>query len=273
MPKYIVVPTSIKPADVIDFSKFDVHEFARARTEIQETEIEGEIIQEEVTVYDIENYTQITKPLENMEASDEVLNFNLRQAAWTPYRYTTSRLSTEYLIGYANTKNTDSVGETEVESYSVWISDWKKKEKNFQKLFPVKELTQAQYDAMLSLYVNTGSYLRVGSEIASFDIKPYLETGAWDYIATALVKSTGGRQRTQAEAKMMMLGFYGKYIPRTLIKQRGLENLQANYSRIKDALAKQQAEYIYFVETGNFLPGLQQARKRQIVQQYERLQK
>jgi hypothetical protein len=248
MPKYVVVPTQITPRDVIDFTQFDVHIFKRPRTEI-------------------------VKPLENMEASQEVLNFNLRLSDWSPYRYKTSRLSDQYLIGYANPNNTDSVGETESQSYSVWISDWKAKEKNFQKLFPVKELTQSQYDAMLSLYVNTGTFKKIGSDIASFDIQGYLDNGDWDYIATALVKSTDRRPRTQAEAKMLMLGFYGKFVSREKLKQKGLEKLQANYPKIKDALARQQAEYIYFVETGNFLPGLQQTRKRQLVIQKEQLQK
>lgn len=277
MPKYVVVPTTIKKEDVIDWSQFDTHVIKSSRSStIPAVDDNGNPIldengvqlTEDVTVYDEKNHTTIVKKLENMEASDEILNFNLRQNTWLPYK---RREGKNYFIGYNSTKDMDGDGYTEQQSWNDWITEWKQKEKRFQKLFPISELTQSQYDAMLSLYYNTGEFNYIGSEVAKFDIRSYLENGAWDYISTALVINGSGRIRTQAEAKVMMLGFYGRYIPRPKLLANGLEVLRKNYpDRIKDAVSKQQAEYIYYIETGKFLPGLSQSRMRQIVEKSKR---
>jgi len=268
MPKYVVVPTTIKKEDVIDWSQFDKHVIRTPRTETVDTVLGEETVQEEITVYDEKDYTSIVKTLDNMEASDEILNFNLRRSGWLPYK---RRENGTNIIGYNSVKNLDGDGYTELQSWNDWISDWKTKEKQFKKLFKISELTQSQYDAMLSLYYNTGNFQYIGSEVAKYDIRSYLENGDWDYIATALVNNGADRMRTQAEAKVLMLGFYGKYISRSKLLQNGLEVLRKNYpTRIKDAVSKRQAEYIYYVETGDFLPGLSQSRMRQIVEQAKR---
>jgi hypothetical protein len=277
MPKYIVVPTTIKKEDVIDWSQFDRHIIKTPRTEIQPLvdgsgnpilDENGNQEIEEITIYDEKDYSNLTKSLQNMEASDEILNFNLRRVGWLPYK---RKVDGNFVIGYDSKKDLDGDGYTELQAWNDWISKWKTKEKQFQKLFPISELTQSQYDAMLSLYYNTGEFNYIGSEVVKFDLRSYLENGDWDYIATAFVQNGNDRIRTQAEAKIMMLGFYGKYISRSKLIQNGLEVLRKNYpKRIKDSVSKQQAEYIYYVETGNFLPGLSQSRMRQIVEKSKR---
>ena len=77
MPKYVVVPTTIKKEDVIDWSQFDKHIIKTPRTETVDTVLGDETVQEEITVYDEKDYTSLVKTLDNMEASDEILNFNL----------------------------------------------------------------------------------------------------------------------------------------------------------------------------------------------------
>lgn len=232
MPKYVVVPTTIKKEDVIDWSQFDTH-IIRTPKSITTNLVDdngnpilnenGDQETDISTIYEEKDYTSLTKTLDNMEASEEILNFNLRRSGWLPYKRRENGVN---IIGYNSTKNLDGDGFTEVQSWNDWITEWKNKEKQFKKLFPIRELTQSQYDAMLSLYYNTGEFNYIGSEVAKFDIRSYLTNGDWDYISTALVINGADRMRTQAEAKVMMLGFYGKYIPRSKLLQNGLEVLR-----------------------------------------------
>ena len=63
----------------------------------------------------------------------------------------------------------------------------------------------------------------------------------------------------------MMLGDYGSRTERTLLRDRGLQILRKEYPTLTDKVARQQAEYVYYVETKRFLPNLTQTRMRQIV--------
>jgi hypothetical protein len=201
----------------------------------------------------------------NLEASQLVLNFVLRQTAWSGYRYTNPKTA-DLRIGYNTTVNTNGVGLTESQAYSDWIDAFKTAERKFKKLMPLTTLSQSQYDALLSLYFSTGSFTHVGTENRRFDILQYIKIRAWDYVGTALIMSGDNRPMRQGEAKILMLANYGKYTDRSLLKEQGLQNLRKAYPNgIEDVLGQQQAEYVYYAETGRFLPNMTQARKRQIV--------
>ena len=243
MPNYVVRPTTVTSEMLKDFS-----------------------------IYPITDETAVTelKEFRTLEASPLLLNFALRQYKWTPYQYADAEGVKR--IGYNTTKGNDGVGLTETQSYSYWLEDFKNKERRFKSLFPLDSMTQSQYDAMVSLHYFTGRFEYVGTDICIYDLRDYIRERKWDHIGTVFIYNGADRMRTQAEAKIMMLGNYGRYTDRSLLKERGLQLIRGNYpNRIKDALARQQAEYIYYVETRRFLPGLTQARKRQIVDQEQRL--
>jgi GH24 family phage-related lysozyme (muramidase) len=244
MPNYVVRPTTVTTEMLKDFSLYPVTDKI-AITEEKEIRI--------------------------LEASPLLLNFALRQFKWIPYQYTDSEGTKR--IGYNTTKHNDGIGLTESQSYSYWLEDFKNKERRFKSLFPLDKMTQAQYDAMVSLHYFTGRFEYVGTNICKYDLRTYINEQKWDYIATAFIYNGASRMRTQAEAKIMMLGNYGRYTDRSLLKENGIQLIRGNYpNRINDAAAKQQAEYIYYIETRRFLPGLTQSRKRQIVEQEKRLQ-
>ena len=201
----------------------------------------------------------------NLEASESVLNFVLRQSVWSGYRYT-NKQTMDVRIGYNTTANINGYGLTEKDAYSDWIDSFKIAERRFKKLMPLKTLSQAQYDALLSLYFSTGSFTHVGTTDRRFDILQYMQSGDWNYVGTALVLSGNNRPMRQSEAKILMLANYGKYTDRSLLKEQGLQNLRKAYpGSIDNVIGQQQAEYVYYAETGRFLPNMTQARKRQIV--------
>ena len=200
--------------------------------------------------------------LSSLEASQYLINFVLRQIPWIPYRYLKSNV---YYTGYSTKKDTNTNGMLETTAYSFWLEDFKNVEKNFKRLLPLETLTQNQYDSLLSLYYFTGEWGKVGSKSAQINIKQYILDKKWDYIATALINSGVDRIRSQTEAKIIMLGNYGRHTDRAILKANGLSLIEKNYpDYFEDNVAKKQAEYVYYVETRKFLPGLSEIRKKQI---------
>lgn len=241
MPKYTVVPSQITDEMVIDFDSLP-HK-ADYQTNLQ--------------------------PLDSLETSEKLLNFALRQTPYTPFKYKNKKTK-QNVIGYNGKLNMlNHNGVLEADAYSEWIEKFKDAEREFKRFFPLDRLTQNQYDALVSLYYFTGRWDRVGTEIASFNLKPDIQAQRWDRVATALIYNGNSRMRSQAEAKIMMLGDYGRHTPRSVLKKNGIKLIQAEYLRLTDSVARQQCEVVFYIETSRFLPGLTQPRMRQIVDYVE----
>ena len=141
-------------------------------------------------------------------------------------------------------------------------------ERAFKKQFPLTSLTQTQYDAMLSLYADTGTFIRVGNATRQFEIFDFITDKKWNYIATALTLSGAKRLDRQLDAKILMLGDYGTYRDRSYIKEDGIQTLLKEY--ITDQMTdeqRSQAEYVYYAETKRFLPNMTESRKRLLAKQ------
>tara|TARA_B110001454_G_C12706886_1_gene428985 strand:- start:1292 stop:1999 length:708 start_codon:yes stop_codon:yes gene_type:complete len=194
--------------------------------------------------------------LSEHEASDKLINLKLKHTKWLGY-------SKNSVIGYNGTVGLTGTGLTEAAAYTIWIEEFKDKERRFKKQFPLNQLSQSQYDAMLSLYVDTGTFINVGTELRKFQLLEFISEGKWDYVATALTLNGVNRIDRQAEAKLLMLGDYGTYKKRSLIKEDGIKTLLKEYStgQLNDE-QKKQAEYVYYAETSRFLPNMIESRKR-----------
>jgi hypothetical protein len=203
--------------------------------------------------------TQI--PLAQLEASDELINLKIRTAKWLGY-------SKNSVIGYKRTIGLTSDGLTEAEAYTIWIEEFKDKERAFKKQFPLTTLSQSQYDALLGLYADTGSFTTVGNKTRQFQLLDFISDKKWDYVATALTLSGADRLSRQAEAKILILADYGTYKNRSHIKEEGIQILVKDYTigQLTDEQRKQ-AEYVYYAETKRFLPNMIESRKRLLAKQ------
>lgn len=242
MPKYIVTPQVITDEMVIDFDSLPRKSF----------------------------YSDVLIPINELEVSEQLLNFALQQTPYYPFKLRNPKTKVEN-IGYGSTSDLNNqFGILETQAYSDWIVNFKDQEREFKKFFTTNDqLTQNQYDALVSLYVFSGRWDSVGSEIVSFNIKPWIQDQDWNRVGTALILNGTQRKRTQSEAKIMLLGDYGRQIPRSVLKKKGVQLIKGFYNRTKDAVVKQQCEIIYYISTSRFLPGLTQPRKRQIVDYIE----
>lgn len=235
----IILPNTLSEKDLIEFELFSVK---------NESYVNDKII------------------LANLEASEECLNFMLRQTFWRGYSYEQSGTNNT-LIGYGTSQETRSAtGLTEKQAYSYWVAGVKESEKKLKRQFPLDKLTQSQYDGMVSLYHSSGSFTSVGSDVRKFQLGNYIKKEEWNYVATALINSGTNRARRQAEAKIIMLGDYGIYKDRSLMKEAGIQDIRKNYpDNIPTNIAKNQAEFVYYAETGRFLPQLTMSRMRELV--------
>jgi len=202
--------------------------------------------------------------LKNLEASDELLNFVLRQRYWSAF-YTGD---TDKTIGYGSKDEVDGIGLTEANAYSLWLADFKAKERRFKTIIPLSSLSQTQYDALLSLYYHTGTISYVGSELRRFEIIDYIKQEKWNYVGTAMVYSGHQRLIRQQESSILMSAYYGRYKSRLEIKESGIQEMRRLYATLDD-VQKKQAEYVYYAETKRFLPNMPELRKRQVVKLYE----
>ena len=203
--------------------------------------------------------TQI--PLAQLEASDKLINLKIRTAKWLGY-------AKNSVIGYKGTTGLTSDGVTEAEAYTIWIEEFKDKERAFKKQCPLTTLSQSQYDALLGLYADTGSFTTVGTKTRQFQLLDFILDKKWDYVATALTLSGSNRLSRQAEAKILILADYGTYKNRSHIKEEGIQILVKDYTigQLTDEQRKQ-AEYVYYAETNRFLPNMIESRKRLLAKQ------
>lgn len=86
-------------------------------------------------------------------------------------------------------------------------------------------MSQSQYDALLSLYFDTGTINTIGTQARLFQITDFINNRQWDYVATAMTLAGENRLMRQQEAKVLMLADYGITKDRSLIKEQGLQTL------------------------------------------------
>lgn len=205
-------------------------------------------------------------PIKYLEASNKIINFLLRNIKWRGYVYL--GVDNREKIGYNLEVGLDSYGLTEADAYRIWIENFKDVERKFKKVMVLDRLSQSQYDGLLSMYYMTGDYTKVGTDIRKFNLFDDIKNRKWDYVASAMSNSGADRIMRQNEAKIIMLADYGVPKDRSLIKEQSLQDIVKRYpSRLLNDTARAQAEYVYYAETGRFLPKTSDSRKRILARQ------
>lgn len=238
------------------------------QNKLSNTLTENDLIEFDLFTKMNKTVTDTLVELKNLEASQELINFILRKNEWRGYQYAGGTL-----IGYGTTEQLNGIGITEAKAYNFWIDKFKATERRFKAKITSDgnvHFTQGQYDAMLSLFYHTGEVFNVGSAERRFNVKSYFDNKQWEYYATALILSGYQRNIRQGEAKIMMLGDYGRKKDRTIIKAEGIQRIRQLYpNRFETETAKEQAEYVYYAELQRFLPKMSQTRMRRIVALYK----
>jgi|TARA_R110000851_G_scaffold107800_3_gene228282 hypothetical protein len=198
--------------------------------------------------------------------SESMLDFILSTKTWSGVRY--QNLAGEYEIGYGIGDPDDTQGNTEPQAYAEWIGFVRNEQKKLQAQLPVIGISQATFDALLSLYLDTGTWRTVEADEGTYDLADAVKNSNWLLAADIISRGNINPNIRKAEARVMQLGDYSATKDRNQQIIQGVQRLRKQYvNGLSNEFDKRQAEFVYYRQLGAFLPGMSQLRQRRVVAQ------
>ena len=200
--------------------------------------------------------------------SQNALEFILGEKNWSGY---TIDIDGKETIGYGFIKKAikNPQGMTELESYSIWLADIMTKQKIVRDQLSVIRITQGTFDALVSLYDDTGTWREVKAVEGVYDIQDAVRNGNWLLVADMIQRGKVNSARRRREANMVQLGDYSSKKNRAQQSIQGLQRLLDEYlsNSISNDFRRRQAEFVYYKQLGAFIPGMSESRQRRILSQ------
>jgi GH24 family phage-related lysozyme (muramidase) len=198
--------------------------------------------------------------------SEPMIDFILSHKTWSGVRYQNS--AGEYEIGYGIGDPDNAQGNTESQSYAEWIGFVRNEQKKLQAQLPVIGISQATFDALLSLYLDTGTWRTVVADEGTYDLADAIKNGNWLLAADIISRGNINPNIRKAEARIMQLGDYSSSKDRNQQIIQGVQRLRKRYvNGLSNESDKRQAEFVYYRQLGAFLPGMSQLRQRRVIAQ------
>lgn len=198
--------------------------------------------------------------------SQDMTDVILGYKEWRGFRYLDTDGS--YKIGYGIGNPNDPQGYTETQAYSEFLGDLRNKQKIVRAQLPIIGIPQAAYDALVSLYIDTGNWRTVVAEEGVYDLNSAVKNSNWLLAADMLMRGIENPELRRAEARALRLGSYAPVRSRNQQIIQGLQFMRTQYvAGISNDFEKKQAEFAYYRQIGAFLPGMSQTRQRRIVAQ------
>lgn len=173
-----------------------------------------------------------------------------------------------FLIGYGIGDPDDVQGNTESQAYSEWIGYIQNRQKILRTQIPVVLITQSAYDALLSLFIDTGSWRTVKANEGTYDLADAVKRGNWLLAADIISRGNINPDLRKKEARVMQLADYSSTKDRNQQIVQGVQRLRKDYiNSIASEFDKKQAEFVYYRQLGIFLPGMSQLRQRRVIAQ------
>lgn len=219
----------------------------------------------EFTVLD-EDKTTVQKNIKDLEIGDSTLKRVLGKTSMNMYTNTT-----DHLIGYVtnDTQHLYRYGMTEEQAYADYLVWMKQAEKNFKTKLPTGFLlTQSQYDGLVAFYTTTRSINTVETIYGTFDLKTHILNENWAEVANLIAFDISNPNQTMIDSKTIMLYDNGYPKTRAWLRNQGLQRLRRYYHTTADSYRRTQMEFAYYQETQRFLPGMSEARQREVVAYY-----
>jgi hypothetical protein len=173
-----------------------------------------------------------------------------------------------FLIGYGIGDPDDVQGYTESQAYSEWMGYIKNRQKILRAQIPVVLITQSAYDALLSLFIDTGTWRTVKANEGTYDLADAVKRGNWLLAADIISRGNINPDLRKKEARVMQLADYTSAKDRNQQIIQGVQKLRKEYiNSIGTEFDKKQAEFVYYRQLGVFLPGMSQLRQRRVIAQ------
>ena len=202
--------------------------------------------------------------------SDAGLNFMLGKELYRGHRHWDGE---KYVMGYRYSGEAFPNGITETNAYRLWITDVTKAQNNLRKRLnnSPEFVLQHQWDALVSMFYDTGSIDYTQTEGYEFDLIYFIQKGTIDQVSSAIQIDNRTPTRRIAEASLFRLCNYGSMKPRSWLRNEGIQYIRKNYLTLKnkdggvDKTAQQQAQYAYYKETTKFIKDISEIDRRRII--------
>ena len=129
-------------------------------------------------------------------------------------------------------------------------------------------IDRTAYDALLSLYIDTGDWRRVEANEGTYDLADAVKNGNWLLAADIIARGKVNPELRKKEARVMQLADYSVNKDRNMQVTQGIQRMRKQYvAGISNEFVKRQTEFVYYRQLGSFLPGMSDLRKRRVVAQ------
>ena len=198
--------------------------------------------------------------------SEEMLNLMLSFKTWNGSRVLND--SGQYEIGYGIGNTEDEQGYTESDAYSEWIGYVRNQQRKLRGQLPVISMPQTVFDALMSLYIDTGTWRTVESDEGTYNLADAIKRANWLLAADIISRGNANTKLRKREAAVMRLADYSATKSRSQQIVQGIQTMRIRYvNGITNEFEKKQTEFVYYRQLGSFLPGMTQLRQRRIIAQ------
>ena len=146
---------------------------------------------------------------------------------WRGVRYLDD--DNNYRIGYGVGDPDAEQGLTEAEAYNELISDFRNQQRIVRKQLPVFAIPQTVYDALVSLYIDTGTWRVVQAEEGTYDMQDAIRNSNWLLAADMLMRGNVNPDLRKAEARVLYLGQYTFTKDRQKLVTEGIQDVRRQY--------------------------------------------
>jgi len=170
------------------------------------------------------------------------------------------------VTGYGYTNPSENTGPTESEAYTHWRKAVFAKQKSLIVQLPVKTISQAQFDALLSLYFSTGSWRTVQGTEGLYNIERAIKGNQWKLVADMIANGSQDSSRRLKEARALVLADYYTSQNRIWMLREARGHTVTEYTRgLLDTTQVKQVEVAYYREYDTFLPNMTEGRKQRAI--------
>jgi len=199
--------------------------------------------------------------------SENMIGVMLAEKTWNGAR-TLNPDSGKVDIGYGIGDIDDVQGYTESQAYAEWVGWLRNEQRKLRAQLPIIGITATAYDALLSLYVDTGDWRRVEANEGTYDLADAVKNGNWLLAADIIARGKVNPELRKKEARVMQLADYSVNKDRNMQVTQGIQRMRKQYvAGISNEFVKRQTEFVYYRQLGSFLPGMSDLRKRRVVAQ------
>jgi hypothetical protein len=206
-------------------------------------------------------------PVQRATMSIGMENLMLSRRTWSGIRKVDTATG-KYNIGYGVGDPDDVQGYTESQAYAEWVGDLRNRQKRLIAQLPILYVTQTIFDALLSLYIDTGTWRTVQADEGMYDLATPVKNGNWLLAADIISRGKANSELRKKEARVMRLADYSFTKTRNQQVTQGVQLLRTQYvAGIANEFDKKQTEFVYYRQFGTFLPGMTQLRQRRVIAQ------